>query len=132
MRRNGLALIKRGDVILILAIVVLAAGAMLFARLGRQEGRSILVTIDGREYGRWPLDEDQMINITENGFHNRVEIRQGKAFMAQADCPDKICVRHKPICYAGESVICLPHKLVVMVEEGNDGGEKNPVDAISR
>jgi len=35
----------------------------------------------------------------------------------EADCPDKICVKHTNIKNAGETIICLPHKLVIEIVE---------------
>ena len=42
--------------------------------------------------------------------------------MKEADCPDQICVRHKAISKSGESIVCLPHKVVVEIssEEEQD------------
>ena len=132
MRRSGSALIKKGDLILIFTILILAAAFLLFTKFSRQEGGCFVVTIEGREYGRWSLDKDQTINISENGFHNRLQVSRGKVEMTEADCPDKICVHHKPAAYEGETIICLPHKLVVTVEAGGGREKENPVDAISK
>ena len=40
--------------------------------------------------------------------------------MADADCPDKLCVRQGKIHRNGETITCLPNKLTVTVidEEG--------------
>ena len=50
-------------------------------------------------------------------------IKDGKAWVKEADCPDKICAKHRPISRSGESIICLPHKLVITVvnEKETDG-----------
>ena len=39
-----------------------------------------------------------------------------------ADCPDQVCVRQGAVRYNGESIVCLPHKLVVSVEGGQGSG----------
>ncbi len=46
--------------------------------------------------------------------------------METARCPDQICVRHKAISRNGENIICLPYKIVVSIEEGED----TDVDAV--
>ena len=38
--------------------------------------------------------------------------------MEAADCRDQICVRHRAVSAVGESIICLPHKLVVEITTG--------------
>ncbi len=49
--------------------------------------------------------------------------------MTQADCPDGICANHKPIHKTGESIICLPHKVVVTVI--SDKSNDNEIDAVA-
>ena len=47
--------------------------------------------------------------------------------MESADCPDQICVRQKAISKEGESIICLPNKVVVSIV----GGEEKELDAVT-
>ena len=51
----------------------------------------------------------------EIGGTNRLVIEDGTARMEWADCPDQICVNHRPVSSGGESIICLPNKVVVSV-----------------
>ena len=39
--------------------------------------------------------------------------------MTYADCPDELCVRQGWIEYDGQSIICLPNKITVMVSGGD-------------
>ncbi|CCZ53222.1 putative uncharacterized protein [Clostridium sp. CAG:75] len=41
--------------------------------------------------------------------------------MKKADCPDKICVHHKGIRSNGETIICLPHKVIVTIQSSKTG-----------
>ena len=73
--------------------------------------------IDGTETARYPLDKDLRIDIeTEGGHVNTLVIEDGKAFIEKADCPDGLCVKQGRIFEEGETVICLPHKVVVRIE----------------
>ena len=38
--------------------------------------------------------------------------------MLEANCPDEICVHHKPISKNGETIVCLPNKVVVVIKNG--------------
>ena len=42
-------------------------------------------------------------------------IEDNKAFMKDANCPDKICEGHSKISYKGETIVCLPHKVVIEI-----------------
>lgn len=50
----------------------------------------------------------------------------GVADMTSADCPDHLCVKQKAISKEGESIICLPNKVVVTVKSDT----KSDIDSI--
>ncbi len=77
-----------------------------------------MVTRDGETYGTYSLSKDQTISIKDgNGYvTNTLVIRNRKAYMESADCPDKLCVRQKSISLVHETIVCLPNKVVVTVE----------------
>lgn len=39
--------------------------------------------------------------------------------MYDADCKDKICIKHGEINVAGQSIVCLPNKISITVCGGN-------------
>lgn len=61
---------------------------------------------------------DYVPELPEKESYNLISIAEGKVTMEAADCRDQICVHHKPIMSVGESIICLPHRLVVEVTGG--------------
>lgn len=44
-------------------------------------------------------------------------ISDGKADMESADCPNQICVHHSAISHTGETIVCLPNRVVIEVVE---------------
>ena len=42
-------------------------------------------------------------------------IHDGNADMESADCPNQICVHHSAISHTGETIVCLPNKVVIEV-----------------
>ncbi|MBD5486203.1 MAG: hypothetical protein HDR18_11910 [Lachnospiraceae bacterium] len=63
--------------------------------------------------------------LPEGGSYNLISVADGKITMEAADCRDQICVHHKPIISERESIICLPHKLVVeIVDSGRKPGSE--------
>ncbi len=114
----------KNDLILvgvIVAVLLLVGGALL---LFRSEGDMVVVTVDGEVYATYPLGKDIEVDILtgENGEQfNRLVIKDGQAYIADANCPggkgDR-CSLHKPISYDWESIICSPHEVVVTVQSG--------------
>jgi len=79
--------------------------------------KQVVIKVDGEVYGRYSLDEDQVVEIEEGDFYNRVRIEDGKAYMEEADCPDRYCEEQGKINNRTQTIVCLPHKLVVEIEE---------------
>ncbi|MDD3570405.1 MAG: NusG domain II-containing protein [Lachnospiraceae bacterium] len=118
---------KRWDVVVVL-VALAVAGGLYFSGLLRADtpGGVAVVYVNGVEKARLSLLQDTEYRVeTEHGY-NIVVVKDGKAEIIDADCPDKICVNHKPISFRKESITCLPHKVVVEIE----GGNENSVDAV--
>lgn len=109
--------LQKKDKILILCVII--TSVILFIIIGflqHKEGEKVYITIDGIVYGEYSLAENQVITIDEPFGHNQIRIENHKVFMSEADCPDKYCMEYKPISKANETIICLPHKLVIEVK----------------
>ena len=121
---------RKNDIILISVIMAVAVAALVGMRLWQMNntrGTAVaVVTVDGALYGTYPLSEDviQKIDLLD-GTYNVLVISDGCAEIKEASCPDQICVKHNRIRYNGESIVCLPNKLVVEIK----GGEDNGIDA---
>jgi hypothetical protein len=109
---------KKNDIILLICII--AACAVCFSvawALFSGTGDTVVVTVDGEEYARLPLDEDTELTIQTPNGSNTLTVRDGQAFISDADCPDKICVRTGNATEL-KNIVCLPHKLTVRIERG--------------
>ena len=118
----------KNDLCLILGLLVLAGALWLGIRLTREAGGEAVVTVAGREVGRYSLAEEREVPIESDGGRNLLVIREGAAAITEADCPDKICVHTGEIQYTGETIVCLPHQVVVEIVGGADSG----IDTVSR
>lgn len=118
----------RNDMVLIIAVLFLAAAIfVVYNFLYGQAGNQVVVTVDGKEYATLFLDEEKELEIkTKNGV-NKLQIKDGYADMVDADCADRLCVNQKKISKKGETIICLPHKIVVEVISG----EENTLDDVA-
>lgn len=116
---------KRNDWILIGIVVVIALlfGGMQFFKSVDVDG-IVQVTVDGEMYGEYSLDENTDIPIDDTNY---LSIKNGKATMIEASCPDQLCVQQKSISKDGESIICLPNKVIATVI----GGKESEIDTIS-
>lgn len=118
---------RKNDILLIAALLVIAGAAMLAVRLTRTPGGTVRVSVDGNVVAELPLDRDCVRVFESERGSNTVVIEGGGVSVTAADCPDHVCVKQGVIRYDGESIVCLPHKLVVTVTGGQSGG----LDAVS-
>lgn len=108
----------RNDIILILAIVLVSAVVLTVYSASKREGDYVVVSLNGAESARYSLQENGSWDIlSEPDGVNTLVIKDGEAYIEYANCPDGVCVSHRKISKDGESIICLPHKMVVYIEK---------------
>lgn len=122
-------MLKKKDMILIGALLCVAVAGLLIVQLmQRQSGALVTVTVAGYTYGTYSLDSSQVIEVEDEMGYNLIVIEDGYVRMEEADCPDQYCVKHAKIHYSHETIICLPHELVVEIS----GGENMDVDIVTQ
>ena len=152
--------IKKADIVLIAVCLLAAVLNGVFLAVHREAGRGVRILHDGIELKRIDLYSEQTDSEAETGSgyylitlrddvvdveyykdkpepklsegtsYNLISFLDGMVVMEAADCKDQICVHHKPISLKGESIICLPHKIVVEFASGENTDE--PLDGVVR
>lgn len=114
MRRSN---IRKNDVLLIGGIIIFALLALLLALwITRGDGNTVVVTVNGEEYARLPLDEDtELLIVGENGETNLLVIEDGKARITEASCKNQICV-NTGNASALKTIVCSPNRVTVSIE----------------
>ena len=120
---------RRNDIILaVVLLLVSVAGFLLYKRL-QKEGDFVVVSVDNVIVARFSLGEDTEYEINGIGGKNMLVIKDGKADVTVADCPDGICAEHAPVSKVGDAIVCLPHKVVVTVVSG--GKADSEIDMVA-
>ncbi len=124
---------KRNDIILIICVVVAAVICFAAYKLYfNKSGKFVTVKVDGKVTASYPIDVDKTVTINGvNGGKNVLKISGGTADMTEADCPDQTCVKKHSIRYGGETIVCLPHKVVISIDHSsNDKTDDDAPDAV--
>lgn len=100
-------------------LLLLLAGFLVQRFLLKKPGLRAVVEVNGERVAVLPLSEDREVTLNETGF-NRVRVSDGAVFMEEAGCPDQICVKTGRVDQVGGVIACLPHRLIVYVESGED------------
>ncbi len=103
---------KRNDIILIGSIVAVAVVASVIIAAFARLGETVVVKQDNKIIYSGDLTRDAEVEL-EN---NTVVILNGEVKMKNADCKNQICVHHKKISKTGETIVCLPNRVVVEIK----------------
>lgn len=120
------------DIILVLSMVIIAAAAFLIINFAvKKDGSYAVIKVDGNVIKTLDLNSGET-TIEVNGYQggvNKVVINDGKVSMTEADCPDELCVKTGKISRVGETIVCLPHRVVVEIKGSQDD---DSIDSVVR
>ena len=137
--------IRKADIILFIVLVVIGLAASAALSLSHQTAGSdakVVIESGGDLYAKYPLSEDRVIVVpapkqrntdapaadpddqasAQYDYYNVVEIKDGSVSVTEASCKNQVCVRHGRVSRSGESIVCLPNRLVVRIESGSEEG----------
>lgn len=124
-------IMKKADKYLIIGILTVALLSFLGIKIfmGGSDDK-ILITIDGQRYKEVELNKNQtiLIEIPKEEGRNTLEIKDGYAKMIDSNCPDHLCEQQHRISKKGETIICLPNKVVVEVKSN----EEPQIDGVAK
>ncbi|WP_071130426.1 NusG domain II-containing protein [Enterococcus timonensis] len=87
-----------------------------------------VLTVDGKEINTFPLEagtKKYTYRYTDaDGDYNLIEVDGDEIRIVEANCGDQVCVQRGAIKKARETIVCLPHKLLIEVvaSDGNQEG----------
>lgn len=113
------------DILVVLAVVALAAASALTVWPVRDSGSlTAVVTADGEELDRFaPADlAAGPRTYTYNGYTLTVTAEDGGLRVSEADCPTQDCVHTGAISRSGQSIVCLPARIIIQLT----GGQADP------
>ena len=114
------------DGLVVLAVAALAVVTAAAVWGGEAERVEAVVSIDGAEVERFPLDGAGEHIYTAGGYTvHFLETEDGGICARSSDCPTQDCVHTGTIRRPGQSIVCLPARLSVTLQ----GGEA-AVDAV--
>ena len=125
---------KKGDkilfVIVIAVLLIMSAGTYAYKLAFKGKDKIAVIKADGKVVKTINLSKlkgTEKFDIKEGDHFNTILVEKDKISIIDADCPDKVCIKTGWISDAGESIVCLPNKLIVSIE-GGEASNKVPTD----
>ena len=113
--------LKKRDIILIISLLFIGIIALVIWHfIYSDDGK--YVTIDQRNelIGTYPLNVDKEIEIEHRGkVVNKIIIKDGYCYMEEAECPDHLCIKQGKVNKSGQTIVCLPNRVVVTVVDSD-------------
>lgn len=106
---------RKYDIYVLTVLLIVAAACFLLCP--QSKSNIIKITLNKEVYGYYDLNKNQTIHINKE---NTLKIENHKIRMISATCPDHLCIKQGTINKKGQSIICLPHKLIVEVVSGGE------------
>ena len=86
------------------------------------------VAIIGNDtYEIYDVEVNRVVEVEGPVGMTRVVIEDGKAWVEDSDCREKICIKMGTLSRPGEEAVCLPNRIIVQMK-----GERGGIDGVSR
>ena len=124
---------RKKDLIFIFSILIFAVFLLLIQRVygnAQDEADVVKITVNQKLYGTYDLNKNQTITIQNDLGINTIQIQNKDVWMEEADCPDGYCKEQGHISKNKQTIVCLPHKLVVEISDDSEKSEPDSVDMI--
>lgn len=118
MNKGKYPLAGRRDLIIVAALLVISLVSVPAVRFLSKSGSTAVIQC-GDVTTNVSLDESGEFTLECSG-DTLYEINDGKIRIKDAPCNDKICVNTGFIGNCGESIICIPQKLIITIEGESD------------
>ena len=119
---------RKKEIISILVLILIACISFVCVRFfAEDKGKYVKVYVNNKLEKTFDLNKDNRYLIDTKKGYNLLTIKNGKASVVDSDCPNQICVNKGAISKNDESIICLPHHVVVSIESSED----KEVDAVA-
>lgn len=123
---------KKWDIGLLAGLLLAAVMLFVVFRMNEKNGDAVIVRIGSEIKAAYSLYENREVVIEGRyGGSNTLRIENGTAYLLDATCPDKLCVRQGMIEKQGQSIICLPNEVVIEIH-GEENEKENEYDVIAK
>ena len=121
-------------IIIFLSLLFICTGLSLWIFLKPTKKTVANVYLDGkcvRSVDLSKVTESFEFTVESERGMNVIRVEQGSISVIDADCPDLVCVKTGKIHTAAAPICCLPHRLVIKIENEMKAGENVP-DTVSK
>ena len=107
----------RADLILAAGITLLSFLMIAFS-FSHPKGGKAEVFIDNESAGVLSLSEEGVYSFDGMMSPVKVEVKEGGIKILESGCPLHLCMKRGSVSRVGETVVCLPNRLLIVITSG--------------
>lgn len=118
-------MMKKWDIIIIVLLILFSFLPQIIwstSTKSTNQNTYAYISVHGAFYKKIPLSShigtDDFTIKTKYGF-NTIRVSKNSIQIIDADCKDKICIKEGKISKPGETIACLPHKLLIEIKSSS-------------
>ncbi len=115
------------DRLLFLVLIAISLSGIFYTREALSQASDVVIELAGKPEYTYPLNVDRTFSVKGPIGAAVIEIKGGKVRVAEAPCPNQICVKEGWI--SRGAIVCVPNRLVVIVGDGVK--RHKDIDAVS-
>lgn len=124
---------KKLDIVLIISLIlfslIFVVKDVFFAP--KTNETYISISVDGKEYKDLEFKDETYIYPlkTQFGF-NKIEVAKDYVRVLEADCPNKLDVLQGKIKNVGQSIVCIPNRMIIEIKSKTNHKLDDEMDAV--
>ena len=115
-------IIKKMDIVIIAVLLILSfTPHLIFFKTSQKSSKNnyAIVKVDGKihkKIGLSNVKKSEKVNLNLPNGKNTLLVENNSIEMKSANCNDALCVKQGNISKVGQTIICLPHKLIIEIK----------------
>lgn len=115
-------IIKKMDIVIIAVLILLSfTPHLIFFKTSQKSSKNnyAIIQVDGKIHKKIDLSKvkkSEKVNLNLPNGKNTLLIKNNSIQMKSANCNDALCVKQGNISKVGQTIICLPHKLIIEIK----------------
>lgn len=115
-------IIKKMDIVIIVLLLIISfTPHLIFFKTSQKSSKNnyAIIKVDGKIHKKIDLSNvknNEEVNLNLPNGKNTLLIKNNSIQMYSANCNDALCVKQGNISKVGQTIICLPHKLIIEIK----------------
>ncbi len=103
---------RPGDLLIIASVLIIGFSPIWLRNTENAEKYSVM--LDGKEIYSLPSNRDTLVSVEARHGRVLISVENGRASIVESDCPKGICIHTGKIERSGQTIACVPNKLIII------------------